>query len=118
MKAMRHPRVHSIAHPTGRLIGERDAYAVNLEMVFEEAAQTNTALEINAYPQRLDLNDIYSRAAKNKGAKFTIGTDAHRLDQMEYLELGLSVARRGWLEKTDILNCLGYNDVIKVLKKK
>ena len=118
MKAMRHPRVHSIAHPTGRLIGERDAYAVNLEMVFEEAAQTNTALEINAYPQRLDLNDIYSRAAKDKGAKLTIGTDAHSLDQMEYLELGLSVARRGWLGKTDILNCLNYNDVIKVLKKK
>ena len=118
MKAMRHPRVHSIAHPTGRLIGERDAYAVNLEMVLEEAAQTNTALEINAYPQRLDLNDIYSRAAKDKGAKLTIGTDAHSLDQMEYLEFGLSVARRGWLEKTDILNCLSYNDVIKVLKKK
>jgi DNA polymerase (family X) len=118
MKAMRHPRVHSIAHPTGRLIGERDAYAVNLEMVLEGAAQTKTALEINAYPQRLDLNDIYSRAAKDKGAKLAIGTDAHSLDQMEYLELGLSVARRGWLEKTDILNCLSYNDLITVLKKK
>ena len=118
IKAMRHPLVHSIAHPTGRLIGERDAYAVNLEMVLEEAAQTNTALEINAYPQRLDLNDIYSRAAKDKGVKITIGTDAHRLDQMENLALGLSVARRGWLEKTDILNCLSYNDVITVLKKK
>ncbi|HPD61153.1 MAG TPA: DNA polymerase/3'-5' exonuclease PolX [Thermodesulfobacteriota bacterium] len=118
IKAMRHPRVHIIAHPTGRLIGERDAYAVNLEMVLEEAAQTNTALEINAYPQRLDLNDIYSRAAKDKEAKLAIGTDAHILDQMEYLELGVSVARRGWLEKKDILNCLSHDDVIKVLKKK
>ena len=118
IKAMRHPLVHGIAHPTGRLIGERDAYAVNLEVLLEEAARTNTALEINAYPQKLDLNDIYSRAAKDRGAKLAIGTDAHKLDQMEYLELGLSVARRGWLEKTDILNCLSYTDLITVLKKK
>ncbi|WAC08259.1 MAG: DNA polymerase/3'-5' exonuclease PolX [Thermodesulfobacteriota bacterium] len=118
IKAMHNHRVHCIAHPTGRLIGERDAYAFNLDMVLDEAARTNTALEINAYPQRLDLNDIYSRAAKDKGVKLTIGTDAHSLDQMEYLELGLSVARRGWLGKTDILNCLSYNDLITVLKRK
>jgi DNA polymerase (family 10) len=117
IKAMRHPLVHSIAHPTGRLIGERDAYAVNLDMVLEEATRTNTALEINAYPQRLDLNDIYSRAAKDKGVKLTIGTDAHRVEQMDFLELGVSVARRGWLGKTDILNCLSYTDLIKFLKK-
>ena len=118
IKAVHHPLVNSIAHPTGRLIGERDAYALNMEMVFEEAAKTNTAVEINAYPQRLDLNDISSRAAKEKGVKLAIGTDAHILDQMEYLELGLSVARRGWLEKDDLVNCLSYNNLVTVLKKK
>jgi len=117
IKAMHHPRVHCIAHPTGRLIGEREAYAVNLEAVIEEAAKTNTALEINAYPQRLDLNDIYSRAAKEKGVKLSIGTDAHMLEQMEYLELGLSVARRGWLEKKDLFNCLTYEELKETLKQ-
>lgn len=117
IKAMRHPRVHIIAHPTGRLIGEREPYPLTMDAIVEEAAKTNTALEINAYPQRLDLNDIYCRAAKNKGVKLGIGTDAHILDQMEYLELGLSVARRGWLEKKDLLNCLNYNELIKTLKE-
>ncbi|MFH0811592.1 MAG: DNA polymerase/3'-5' exonuclease PolX [Pseudomonadota bacterium] len=117
IKAMRHPRVHIIAHPTGRLIGEREPYPLTMDAIVEEATRTNTALEINAYPQRLDLNDIYCRAAKNKGVKLGIGTDAHILDQMEYLELGLSVARRGWLEKKDLLNCLNYNELIKTLKE-
>ena len=116
--AMRHPKVHVIAHPTGRLIGERDAYAVTMERVVEEAAKTGTALEINAYPQRLDLNDIYCRAAKENGVMLGIGTDAHIVDQMDYLELGLSVARRGWLENGNLLNCLTYEALMKRLKQK
>jgi DNA polymerase (family 10) len=118
IRAMNHPLVHIIAHPTGRLIGERDAYSLNMDMIVEEAAKTNTALEINAYPQRLDLNDIYCRAAKEKGVKLGIGTDAHIMDQMEYLELGLAVARRGWLEKNDILNCLSYKELLEKIKMK
>jgi len=116
--AMRHPKVDVVAHPTGRLLGERDAYAVSMESVIEEAAKTGTALEINAYPQRLDLNDVYCRAAKQQGAMLGIGTDAHIADQMEYLELGLSVARRGWLEKRDLLNCLTYEALMKTLQLK
>jgi DNA polymerase (family 10) len=118
LKAMRHPLVHMIAHPTGRLLGERDPYAVNLDAVVEDAARTGTALEINAYPRRLDLNDVYSRAAKEKGVKLGIGTDAHIIDQMDFLEYGLSVARRGWLEPGDLLNCLGYHALRNFLKEK
>ena len=118
IKAMNHPLVHIIAHPTGRLIGERDAYSLNMDIIIEEAAKTNTALEINAYPQRLDLNDIYCRAAKEKGVKLGIGTDAHIIDQMEYLELGLAVARRGWLEKNDLLNTLGHKELLEKIKMK
>jgi DNA polymerase (family 10) len=110
--------VHVIAHPTGRLIGERDGYAVNLDRVVAEAAKAGTALEINAYPQRLDLNDRYCRAARVKGVMLAIGTDAHIVDQMGYLELGVSVARRGWLEKEDLLNCLDYEALQKALKQK
>ena len=118
IKAMSNPWVQVIAHPTGRLIGEREAYPLNLEKIIEEAARTRTALEINAYPQRLDLNDIYSRAAKDKGVLLAIGTDAHILDQMDYLELGVAVARRGWLEKKDLLNCLSYSELMKLTHRK
>ena len=116
--AMQHPLVNMIAHPTGRLFGEREPYAVNMEKVMEEAKNTGTAIEINAYPKRLDLNDIYVKAAKERGIKLGIGTDTHILDQMEYIDLGLAVARRGWLEKDDLLNTLTYEKLMKVLKGK
>jgi len=116
--AMQHPIVNMIAHPTGRLFGEREPYAVNMEEVLDEAKNTGTCLEINAYPKRLDLNDIYVKAAKERGVKLGIGTDTHILDQMEYLDLGLAVARRGWLEKGDLLNTLSYEKLMKVLKGK
>jgi DNA polymerase (family 10) len=114
--AMQHPLVNMIAHPTGRLFGEREPYAVNMEKVLEEAKNTGTAIEINAYPKRLDLNDVYVKAAKERGIKLGIGTDTHILDQMEYIGLGLAVARRGWLEKDDLLNTLTYEKLMKVLK--
>jgi len=117
IKAMENPYVHSIAHPTGRVIGERDPYPLDIEKVFEKAVATGTCLEINAYYKRLDLNDVLSHAAKNKGIKVTIGTDAHLLDQIEFLRLGVFVARRGWLEKKDILNTLTYKELIKFLKR-
>jgi DNA polymerase (family 10) len=118
ISAMRNPSVHVIAHPTGRLFGEREPYAINMEAVLKEAARTRTALEINAYPKRLDLNDIYSRAAKDKGILLAIGTDAHISDQMEYLHLGVSVARRGWLESSNLLNTLSYKELLKYLKNR
>jgi DNA polymerase (family 10) len=118
ISAMENPHVHGIAHPTGRVFGEREGYRVDLESVLEAARRTGTFLEINAYPKRLDLNDIASRSAKEKGVLLGIGTDAHILDQMEYLDLGLAVARRGWLEKRDLLNTLPYHELIAWLKQR
>jgi len=117
ISAMDNPYVHGIAHPTGRVFGERDGYAVDMERLFESARRTGTFMEINAYPKRLDLNAIYSRSAKEKAVLLGIGTDAHILDQMEYLDLGLAVARRGWLEKNNLLNTLSFDELIVYLRK-
>ncbi len=114
--AMQHPLVHVIAHPTGRLLGEREPYAVDMDELIRVARETRTALEINAYFKRLDLNDIHTRAAKEAGVKLLIGTDAHLLDQMHYLSLGVAVARRGWCEKQDVLNTLSYEELLAYLK--
>ena len=117
ISALKHPLVHAIAHPTGRVIGEREPYAVNIPKILEIAAQYGKALEINAYYKRLDLNDINTRAAKEKGIPLIIGTDTHFIDQMEYLHLGTAVARRGWCEKSDVLNTLTYEEFMAWLKK-
>jgi DNA polymerase (family 10) len=102
--AMHNPYLHIIAHPTGRLLGERDPYDVDMDQVIESAKKTGTALEINAYTQRLDLDDINTRKAKQQGVMIAIGTDAHHLDQLGMMELGIKVARRGWLEPKNVLN--------------
>ncbi len=102
--AMESENVDIIAHPTGRIIGEREAYDVDIEAVLDAAASTNTALEINAYPSRLDLSDVNVRKAKNKGIKLAIGTDAHNTGHLGLMEFGVNVARRGWLEKEDVVN--------------
>lgn len=115
--AMENPHVHGIAHPTGRVFGEREAYQVDMERVLDSASRTGTFLEINAFPKRLDLNDIFSRAAKDRGVVLGIGSDAHILDQMEYIDLGLAVARRGWLEAHNLLNTFSYDELIAHLKK-
>jgi DNA polymerase (family 10) len=111
--AMQNPHVNIIAHPTGRLIGSREPYDVDLDRVMEMAAQTHTGLEINAYHERLDLNDINCMRAKANGVKVCIGTDAHHPEQMWMMSLGVAVARRGWLEKDDVLNCLATHELIQ-----
>ncbi len=111
IKAMENENVDIIAHPTGRIIGEREAYDVDIEAVLDAAASTNTALEINAYPNRLDLGDVNVRKAKNKGIKLAIGTDSHNAGHLGLMEFGVNVARRGWLEKEDVMNTRRANDV-------
>ena len=118
VRAMRNPYVHIIGHLTGRLLREREGYEVNLDEILKVSVETGTALEINAYPQRLDLNDIGCRRAKELGAKVVINTDAHVLHQFDYMELGVAVARRGWLEKRDVLNTLDVESFLKVIRKK
>jgi DNA polymerase (family 10) len=114
---MKNPYVSVIAHPTGRLIGERDPYEVDMDEVITAARETMTALEINAYPLRLDLNDVHAKMAKGKGVKVVISTDTHVLSQYEYMIYGVSIARRGWLEKRDVLNTMSCNGLLKALKK-
>lgn len=104
MKAMENEYVKIIAHPTGRLIGSRESYQLDLDKIFKKAVETNTALEINAYYERLDLNDYNCRKAKEYGVKFAIGTDAHNVDAMWQIRLGIGVARRAWLTEKDIYN--------------
>ena len=116
ISALKHPLVHAISHPTGRIIGEREPYAVNMEEVLKVAKEYGKALEINAYYKRLDLNDIYVKACVEMGIPLIIGTDAHMVDQMEYLKLGVAVARRGWAEKKDLLNTLNYDNFMLWLK--
>jgi DNA polymerase (family 10) len=104
--AMENPFVDCIAHPTGRQIGKREPYEVDLDKIIQKAADTQTAIEINANYDRLDLDDIWCRRAKKFGVKLAIGTDAHQLEHMNMIRLGVAVARRGWLEPDDVLNTM------------
>ena len=116
IKAMQNRLVNILAHPTGRFIGYRESYQVDINEMMEVAAKTGTILEINSYPERLDLNDIYCRMAKEKGVQLAIETDAHSIDGLEFMNLGVDVARRGWLEEKDIVNTLPLNELLKRLK--
>ena len=118
VSAMENPYVSIIAHPTGRLIGERDPYDIDMEQILKVAYETGTAIEINAYPLRLDLSDVYVKQAKELGVKFAISTDTHVITQFDFMHYGVSIARRGWLEKKDVLNTLGYEQLMKVLGRK
>ncbi|WP_456459660.1 DNA polymerase/3'-5' exonuclease PolX [Desulfurobacterium sp.] len=113
LKAIENPYVNVIGHPTGRVIGAREAYPLDLEKIFKTAAETGTALEINCYYNRLDLKDSNCRLAKRFGVKFSLGTDAHHRDHMWMMKLGVGTARRGWVEKKDVINTLN----IKRLKE-
>ncbi len=108
IKACQNKYVSIIAHPTGRLWGSRDAYDINLEEAFKAAKDTNTAFEINSFPQRLDLNDINARMAKEAGVKIVINTDSHIAEHLNMMKFGVAVARRGWLEKKDVSNTAAF----------
>ena len=116
VSAMKNPYVSIIAHPTGRLIGERDAYDVDMDEILTIAKKTGTAIEINAYPLRLDINDTYAKRAKEMGIPIVIATDTHVTNQFDYMRYGVSIARRGWLEKGDVLNTLEAEKLLKRLK--
>src|SRR3974390_3149937 len=104
IKAMNNPYVSIIAHPTGRLIGQRDPYEIDLDQVISAAHRTGCYLEINAQPDRLDLNDLHVHAAKQAGVKLAISTDAHSTDSFQYIRFGIDQARRGWVTANDVMN--------------
>ncbi len=116
-RAMANKNMDIWAHPTGRLLGRREGYKVDWDKIFGQAVKTGTVIEINAFPDRLDLSWQNVRRALTLGVKFSLGTDAHSTSHLEYLELGVSVARRGWCEKSDVINCLNWEELIKFLKK-
>jgi DNA polymerase (family 10) len=111
--AIQNEHVDAIGHPTGRIIQKRKPYPINLDRVIEAAVAQRVVLEINAFPERLDLDDVSCRKAMEAGAQVSIGTDAHALNQMEFLPLGVSVARRGWLTVKDVLNTLTAGELIR-----
>lgn len=118
LKSIENPHVDIIGHPSGRLLGQRDSYDVDWEKVFESAAKNNTALEISASPYRLDLADYLVQIARKYGVKFAINTDAHKTDQLELMNYGVAVARRGWCEKDDIINTMNLTDITKWIQNK
>jgi DNA polymerase (family 10) len=112
LKALANPHVRTIAHPTGRLISGRTGYDVDLDRVIDAASRHGKALELNAYYDRLDLDERHLMKAKAKGVKITIGTDTHYADGLAMMRFGLGIARRAWLEKGDILNCLDADGIL------
>lgn len=118
VSAMKNPYVSIIAHPTGRIIGEREEYDVDIDELLKTAKETSTILEINAYPLRLDLKDIYIKRAKEIGIRFAISTDTHIDYQLDFITYGVGMARRGGLEKDDVVNTYSYSELIKALNKK
>lgn len=117
-RAMANPFVHIVGHPTGRLLGRRDPYAVDVERLLQCAAETGTILEINAHPERLDLKDIHAKGAKNAGALVVVNTDAHSRETLHYMEYGITVARRGWLTAAHVVNTLSLAELTALLGRK
>ena len=117
IRAMQNRHVSIIGHPTGRLIGEREPYDIDMERVIAAAHALGCRLEINAQPDRLDLNDIHIHAAKQAGVKLAISSDAHAVDAFACIRFGVDQARRGWLTADDVINTLSLADLRKLLKR-
>ncbi|HZT83172.1 MAG TPA: PHP domain-containing protein, partial [Gemmataceae bacterium] len=115
VRAVSHPRVTMLGHATGRLLLRREGYQVDLEAVLQAAARHGTMIEINAHPQRLDLDWVHCKRAKALGVKLVINPDAHNTGDLAYYTYGVDVARRGWLEKKDVFNTLTLAQVTKAL---
>ncbi len=118
LKAMENPYVNAIGHMTGRLIGIREGYKVDMEAVIKKAKETGTALEINAQPRRMDINEIWVRRAVEEGVMMVISTDSHNLGNFEYMEIGVSIARRGWATKESILNTRHWEEIKQFVNEK
>jgi DNA polymerase (family X) len=115
---MEHPLVDAIGHPTGRMIGRREPYALNVDRVIEKAVETGTFLEINANPNRRDLNDVYARAAAEAGATIVIDSDAHGADTLvRNMRYGVATARRAWLTAAHVANTRPWNELARLRKR-
>ena len=117
LKALNNQYVNILAHPTGRIINQREGYNLDLEKIIETARKNRKILEINAFPNRLDLNDINARKAKESGVLLSIGSDSHEKEHLNFIDFGVFVARRAWCEKKNIINTFNYKKLLKVLEK-
>lgn len=117
VRAVRHPSVHVLGHPTGRLIGKRDPYPVDIPEVIKASRDHGVLLEINAQPDRLDLNDLHIAMARAAGVKLVVSTDAHRVQELDAIRFGVDQARRGWCESTDIANTCHLAELQRLLQK-
>ena len=116
LKGLSHPKAKILTHPTGRLLNQRPGYDLDWEKIFDFCKSHNKALEINAWPLRLDLPDTLVREAVDNSIMLVINTDSHAVAQMDMLEYGVSVARRGWSKASDILNTMPYNNIVEWFK--
>lgn len=116
LKGLSHPKAKILAHPTGRLINQREGYEADWEIIFRFVKEKNKALEINAWPTRLDLRDDLVFLARKMGCKFVVNTDSHALSHMDNMKYGIDVARRGWCEKIDIVNTYSYEKLLNWIK--
>jgi DNA polymerase (family 10) len=118
LRAMAHPSVDILAHPTGRRINRREPYELDVEAVLEAAAEHQVAVELNANPRRLDLNDVHVHRAKELGVPVVISTDAHSIAGLADMRFGVDQARRGWLEPADVLNTKTLEDFMAWLGRR
>ncbi len=116
-RALGNKYVTILGHPTGRLINKRPPYELDIEQIFQVAKENKKVLEINSFPDRLDLKDSHIRAAKEAGCKFSIDTDSHSYRHLAFMQYGVAQARRGWLEKKDVVNALSLKEFSRLLRK-
>jgi DNA polymerase (family 10) len=117
VRALEHPHLDVLGHPSGRLIGEREPMDLDMEAVVDTARRTGTVLEINASPERLDLRDTHVRLARDRGVLFAIGSDAHRKEHLAQIEYGVGTARRGWVEGKDVINTWPLAALLEFLER-
>ena len=113
--AMKNPHFHIFSHPTGRIINARDVYKLDMEKVMKAALEYDCILEINAQPNRLDLDDIMAKRAKKMGIKISLGSDAHSTAELEYMKFGVDQAQRAWCEANDIINTYSLKELLDII---
>lgn len=118
LKALSNPLAKILGHPTGRILGKREGYELDWDKIFAFCLKYHKALEINCFPERLDLADVLVREAVRRGVLLSLGTDAHSMEEMKFMEFGVAVARRGWAEKRNIINTWPYSKIISWLRSR
>ncbi len=118
LAAIENPYTQIVGHPTGRLVLRRDAYAYDMERILDAARKHGVVMECNASPERLDLKDTHLRMAKEHGVKIVISTDAHTTRTLQAMRYGVQMARRGWIEKKDVINTLSFERLLAGLRAK